>query len=53
MRTNNWKRLVLTLSTAAILLQAPACTDIATILTGVSSAVTASGVLFIITRILE
>jgi len=37
----------------AVLLQAPGCTEAATVITSLASVVTASGVIYIITRIME
>ncbi len=48
-----WYRWATLLSGAALLLQVPACTDAAVIVTSIASVFSAGGVLFLVSRVLE
>jgi hypothetical protein len=53
MRTLKWKKFFISIASGATLMQAPGCTETATILTSVFTGVTAGGVLYIINRIVN
>ncbi len=53
MRRHNLKKLAFLLATGSIILQAPACTDVATVVTGWASAITAGSAVYLVYEILS
>lgn len=53
MLIRNWHKWAAVIACGATLLQVPTCTDAATVVTGIATSITAGGVIYIITRIME
>jgi hypothetical protein len=53
MRKLEWKKLALALLSGTILFQAPGCVEMATVVTAISSALTAGGVLYLVRRVID
>lgn len=53
MRKSSWKRVIWWIPALGVLMQTPACTDTLIGLTAASSVVTAGGLLYLISRVLE
>ena len=53
MRKRSWNKWAVLLASGAFLLQTPACVETATILTSISSVISAGGVLYLVGRVLE
>lgn len=53
MRKGNWKKYLLALCSGSMMLQMPGCTEVFSVITGVATSVTAGGVIYLITRVLE
>ncbi len=53
MPSRHWNKLAAVLACGAMLLQVPACTDAATVITSIATSITAGGVIYIITRIMD
>ena len=53
MRKSNWKSWLLSAVGCGVLFQAPTCTDAFQVVTSVSSIVTAGGVIYLVSRVLE
>jgi len=53
MRKLHWKKLALAMLSGSVLLQVPACTDAALAITTLSSMITASGVTYLVWRVID
>ncbi len=53
MRNLKWKQLALSLLSGAVLFQAPGCTDAALVITTATSVITASGVTYLVWRVID
>jgi hypothetical protein len=53
MRYGQWKRLVLTMLSGAVLFQAPGCEQAAIGLSTLASLVTAGGVIYLVTKVID
>ncbi len=53
MRNLNWKRVMLAVASGAVLLQAPGCTETALYVSTLASSITAGGVLYLVTRVMD
>ncbi|MFH1746259.1 MAG: hypothetical protein ABIG44_04370 [Planctomycetota bacterium] len=53
MRKHAWKMWALAMASGAVLLQTPACVETATIVTSVAQVITAGGVVYIVSRVME
>jgi hypothetical protein len=53
MRNFEWKKLALALLSGTILFQTPGCTETAAVVTAVSSALTAGGLLYLVNRVID
>lgn len=53
MRKRLWGRWASLLAVGAVLLQTPSCVETATVVTSIAQVITAGGVMYIVTRVLE
>lgn len=53
MTSHKFRRLLLALSSGAVFMQVPGCTETAAVVTAVATTVSAGGLLFLINRILD